>query len=223
MFKVEAKWIARVLKDLPLDQASPCLDLGSSDLVYRTQFQPWIAQLVFDPLTDRGGKVIYSDLKQSAGVDLAADLMSDADFERIRATRPNTVLCCNILEHVADRIGFVQRLSELVPPGGHLILTAPRSYPYHEDPIDTGFRPTPQELAALFPDFQITEAHEFEAGSYRNQVAEAPLWLLPRHILRLFFPFINYKGWRQSAERFLYLFSPYRVSCLLLCKPNTRT
>jgi hypothetical protein len=221
VFEVEAKWIAEVPGTLPLEQASPGLDLGSSDLVYRTKTQPWIAERVFEPLTRRGVKIIYSDLKQSAGVDLVADLMSDTDFDRIRVIQPKTVLCCNILEHVVDRSAFAGRLTALVPAGGHLILTAPRSYPYHEDPIDTGFRPTPQVLAALFPAFQIAEVHEFEAGSYRDQVATAPIRILSRHIIRLLFPFVNYKGWRQSAERFSYLFRSYRVSCLLLRKQGT--
>jgi hypothetical protein len=221
VFEVEAAWIAKVLGNLPLEQVSPCLDIGSSDMAYRTQTQPWIAQQVFEPLERRGVKIIHTDLKQSPGVDLVADLMSDPDFDRIRAVQPKTVLCCNILEHVVDRSAFARRLTHLVPADGNLILTVPRSYPYHEDPIDTGYRPTPQELASLFPDFRIVEGHEFEAGSYRDQIAVAPVRRLARHVIRLLLPFVNYNGWRQSAERITYLFRPYRVSCLLLSKHST--
>ena len=61
------------------------------------------------------------------------------------------LLCCNVLEHVRDPGEFARRCAMLVRPGGVIVVTVPRSYPHHADPIDTLYRPTPEEAAALFP------------------------------------------------------------------------
>ena len=70
---------------------------------------------------------------------------------RLGTGRFRALLCCNVLEHVRDPGEFARRCGTLVMSGGVLAVTVPRSYPHHSDPIDTLYRPTPEEAAALFP------------------------------------------------------------------------
>jgi hypothetical protein len=216
MFEVEADWVETSLRNLPTDSISPCLDLGSSDLAYRTEFQPWIDARVFQPLALRGVAVHHCDLKDAPGVDLVADLMRDDDHARLLAIAPKLVLCCNILEHVPEPAAFAARLATLVRPGGRIVLTVPHRYPYHEDPIDNRFRPGIQEVADLFPGFAVEQAAILEAGSYREEVARQPVRTLTRHLIRQSVPFLGLEKWKQSAERLLYLIRSYEVTCLLL-------
>ena len=218
MFEVEAGWLEKVLSRLSTECLSPCIDLGSSDFVYRTEFQPWIDERVFKPLALRGVAIHHCDLKNAPGVDVVADLMNDEGRTRIMRIAPNSVLCCNILEHVAEPAAFASRLASLLGPGGYLVLNVPHRYPYHEDPIDNGFRPEIQEVAALFPDFSVVEAAVLEAGSYREEVARQPLRILTRHFARLLLPFLGLQKWKRSVARLSYLFRSYEVTCLLLVK-----
>jgi SAM-dependent methyltransferase len=218
MFEVEADWVENTLRDIPTASLSPCLDLGSSDLSYRAEFQPWIDERVFRPLAARGVVITYCDLKNAPGVDLVIDLMCDDDHAQIVALDPKLVLCCNILEHVAEPAAFAARLATVVRPGGRIVLTVPHRFPYHEDPIDNGFRPTTLEVAALFPGFAVEQASILQAGSYRDDVARRPVGILARHLIRLSLPFLSLKKWKISAEKLLYLFRPYEVTCLLLLK-----
>src|SRR5205085_4736707 len=59
--------------------------------------------------------------------------------------------------HVTDRQIVCAAIWSLLPPGGFLILTVPYRFPYHEDPIDTMFRPSVEELAQLFPGTAIQQ------------------------------------------------------------------
>ena len=62
------------------------------------------------------------------------------------------VLCCNILEHVADREAFARVCDQILSPGGTIVVSVPQSYPLHMDPIDTYYRPMPAEIAQLLVD-----------------------------------------------------------------------
>ena len=74
-----------------------------------------------------------------------------------KAIHPKTVLCCNMFEHVDDRYKFASICDEVLSPGGYLLITVPHSYPYHLDPIDTMFRPSVDEIAKLFPYYELVE------------------------------------------------------------------
>ena len=62
------------------------------------------------------------------------------------------MMACNILEHIPqDRFdAFVSALDSIVRPGACLAISVPYSYPLHLDPIDSYFRPSPDELALMF-------------------------------------------------------------------------
>jgi 2-polyprenyl-3-methyl-5-hydroxy-6-metoxy-1,4-benzoquinol methylase len=69
--------------------------------------------------------------------------------------RIKTVFAFNLLEHVSNYNKAAKNISSVIPKGGYLFVSCPREFPYHPDPIDNGFRPTPAELAGLFPKMKI--------------------------------------------------------------------
>lgn len=213
----EAAWIGRQ------NLSSPVLELGSSTLHFRTTSQPHIDQLIHAPLREKGFQVVHADLKSAEGVDIVGDF-ADLDVqERLRAVGARSILCCNLLEHIIDRSAMARLLDSLLEPGGTMIVTVPFSVPFHNDPIDTYFRPTPDELAALFPDYAVTAAAIVNSTSYGQDLirerANLPLTFL-KTLWRLS---KVWKGWRMYLHmnhRLLWLFRPYRTSCVALRKPG---
>ena len=109
----------------------------------------------------------------------------------------------------------------LVRPGGIIVVTVPRSYPHHADPIDTLYRPTPEEAAALFPQTALVAAEIIDVGlSYRDEIRRRP-WLLLRPLLRLPVPFLGLAKWRNSMVKPYWLFHNYRVSAAVLRRTET--
>ena len=127
-----------------------------------------------------------------------------------------TVLCCNVLEHVPDVRTFGGRLGQIVAPGGRLVVTVPHRYPHHNDPIDTMFRPSPEELSALFPDLKPEAATVLRTGTYRSEFARRPVTLFFRHLFRLPVPFFGFAKWKRSVGKLQYLVRPFEVTCAVL-------
>lgn len=156
MLIAEADWIGSITSGLPAE-AFPLGNIGCQTDKSRKEVQPWIQQRIFDPLASRNQPVVHVDIRDEPGVDVVADLMSDQGLATLRGLGVRTVLCSNLLEHVEDPVAVLDRLVEVVPPGGYLIVTGPRDFPYHADPIDTMFRPSWQEMAAMVGDRLVIE------------------------------------------------------------------
>lgn len=219
MQEAEAKWIESTLRAFSPEDLSPILDIGSQTLAFRTQEKPYIHDDLFAPLLARGISVIYSDLQEGEGIDLSANLLEDDGFNQIKATAPRTIFCNNVLEHVLDPAEFANRCFALLPPGGRLVITVPNSYPHHRDPIDTMFRPTPDEICALIDaPLTVLDAEIIETGSYRDNLKKRP-WIIYRQIIRLPFPFLGWTRWKRSMKKFYWMIWPYRQSCVIIQKP----
>jgi SAM-dependent methyltransferase len=150
MFREESLWLNDLFAKEPLEQGAKVLDIGSSTEYFRRVEQPYIDYHVFRPLRKRGVEAVHVDVKEADGVDLVVDLtVPDLGSTLDSLPRGDIVLCSNLLEHVTDRELVVGRLRDLTASGGLLVVTVPHVYPYHPDPIDTLFRPTDAELAAL--------------------------------------------------------------------------
>lgn len=216
MFKAEAIWLSQKLGSLPVDELSPMVNIGSSTGAMRTREQFWTDQELFAPLRARGVRLVHVDRREeNDGIDIHADLMDDAGFEQVKAVRPRAVLCCNILEHVPDPAAFARRCMTLLAPGGHLFITVPYSYPYHRDPVDTMFRPTPAEVAALLPRATMTVGEIIDVGeSYRGDVRKRP-WIILRHVIRFPFPFVSPQRWVRSMRKLYWLANNYQVTCAI--------
>jgi len=212
MFKAEAAWLEQWLREHSPAELSPLLNVGSSTSTFREKEQPWTEQLLFAPLRSRGIRLIHLDAREGEGIDIRADILSEADLPRIKATGAKAILCCNILEHVTAPEKLARRCIDIVGPGGFIFVTVPFSYPHHRDPIDTLFRPTPKALSLLFRPAVMLKGEIVDAGeSYRDQIRRRP-WILFRHILRFPFPFIGFEGWKRSMSKLHWLFNNYRIT-----------
>ncbi|HZT88716.1 MAG TPA: methyltransferase domain-containing protein [Stellaceae bacterium] len=218
MFEAEARWLRRALEAFPDERLSPLLNLGSSDRAFREVAQPWIERELLRPLRARGIGICHVDRRTAPGVDIQADLTDPADAARLRRLGARALLCCNLLEHVTAPDRLAAHALDLLDPGGLVFVTVPYSYPHHRDPIDTMYRPTPDELAALFPGARLRQAEILGAGlSYRDEILRRP-WLLLRHLARLPVPFLSLDQWRRSMAKLYWLAAEYRITCAVFEK-----
>lgn len=213
----EARWLADSLSTYSTDRLSPLLNVGSSTLEYRARIQPHVESLVFEPLSRRGVETTHLDLKRGAGVDVSGDILDPEVFEGLRRKGYNAILCTNILEHVADPQRVLARCADLLPEEGLLFVTAPRSYPYHPDPIDNGYRPSPDELAAALPALCLRAGAVVDGRTFFHYVlTERPVEAL--HLLRILLPFLSLDKWKASVSRLCWSFKPFQASCVVLQK-----
>ena len=170
------------------------------------------------PLRARGVEILHVDMRSGPGIDVQADLTDPADVLRLSGLRPRALLCCNLLEHVAEPDRLARHCLTTLADGGLVFVTVPFSYPHHRDPIDTMSRPDPQELAELFAGARLLDGRILGAGrSYRDQVRERP-WLLLRQLARFAVPFLSFEKWRRSMGRLYWLAAEYRISCAVFEK-----
>lgn len=153
----EAAWLGELLRALPVDQLSPMLSVGSGTPAFRAAFQPWIETSVFRPLAERGVRVLHHELEPNEGIDISGDLGDDDVRRQLREAGVRSILCLNVFEHVLDRHGLADALLASLPPGGILVVTVPRRFPFHADPIDTLFRPSASDLAGLFEGGEVSD------------------------------------------------------------------
>jgi len=167
MLLEEAKWLREHVLQLSVSNQR-VLNVGSSTRHARTEAQPHMQSDLFDPLAASGFNVTHTDLQPAEGVDLVGDLTDEAFLAKLLRDDYGLVLCTNVLEHVPERAALVNALAKLPSPGGYLVVTVPKHYPYHYDPIDTMFRPGAKTLSAMFPTLQLVEGQVLEAR--RRQV-----------------------------------------------------
>jgi SAM-dependent methyltransferase len=164
VLRAEAAWLQARLEQLPDDDLSPLLSIGSGGRELRST-QPWIEEVIYAPLARRGVKVLHHELEPADGVDVAGDLTDRDFFDRLSQLQIRSVLCSNVLEHVPNRDEVAAGIERIVAPGGYALVSVPRRYPYHPGPIDTLFRPTPDELRSLFPNLVYESGAEIRTES----------------------------------------------------------
>jgi 2-polyprenyl-3-methyl-5-hydroxy-6-metoxy-1,4-benzoquinol methylase len=149
----EAFWIRNALACSGITAGMELLDVGSSTRRFRTQTQPYIEEQVFAPLRRRGVQVYHLDQKSAEGVDFVVDIndLNAGSLGKIF----DVVLCSSMLEHVRFPEKISRVLLDMVKPAGMVLVTVPRVYRYHPDPVDTGFRPSFSQLLALFPGTEV--------------------------------------------------------------------
>jgi len=221
VFEREAIRLREIL--LAQRDVSPLLNLGSSDALYREQTKPHIERELFAPLRAAGIEIVHADLKSAPGVDVAGDIRDPAVQARLGAGF-GCVLIANMLEHVRDRAMIAGICEDLAGPSGLILATVPSSFPYHADPLDTGYRPQPEELAALFAGSEVLLTEEIEGETYREQLSkrqETIAGALFRTALAvLAFP-VRPRSARAKLSRWLWYKRSYRVAIALVrVKPS---
>ena len=213
----EAFWIGEALRDAE----GPVLELGSSTGHFRTVAQPHIDACIGEPLRARGLRLVHSDLKAAEGVDVSGDFNDPAVRETLRRVEARTILCCNMFEHVEDRPALARLCDELLQPAPRLVISVPHSYPLHADPIDTYFRPSPAQIAAMFPAYDIQAEQVVTSQTYLQSILTHPN---PRAALaevfkKLLKVWVGPRAWLMRNHRLLWLFRPYRIAVVVLRKP----
>jgi hypothetical protein len=217
MFEAEAIRLREIL--LAQGEISPLLNLGSSTRAFREQAKPHIERELFGPLRAAGVAVFHSDLKQADGVDLVGDILDPAVRADLKGRGFRTLLIANMLEHVSDRASVTRACEEIVGPGGLILATVPASFPFHADPIDTGWRPAPAALAAAFAGSEMLLAEEVQGRTYREDMAArgSSLWQeFGRTLGFLLISPFRPKSARARLSRWRWYRRPYVVSLALV-------
>lgn len=219
MLEREAQWIGEILDQFQPDHISPLLNVGSATAEFREQVQPWIDQRVFAPLRKRGIVVDHLDMQDGDGINIRGDLTEDAFVASLSSRGYRALLCCNLLEHVPDPGAICTKLEQLLPPGGYLVITVPHRFPYHPDPIDTGFRPTVAELVRLFSQCNLVEGMVLDCGTGWDYVGRDPRALITKVVRRLT-GMRQHGGVKGSASFGPWLFRRFQQTCVVLQKPE---
>jgi hypothetical protein len=214
MMECEARWLTEVLAKMPVQRMSPLVNIGSSTDHFRNVTQPYIGA-IFDGLKMRGVDVVHTDLGAGPGIDIAGDLYDDNVLTRIRAVGPRALICTHVIEHVEDRVRFAGRLMDLLDEGGLFFITVPMSYHEHHAPIDTMYRPSPDQLVDLFAEQHIITKAEILGGTYWSWIRKRPFTLITRHVVRFFIPFLGWKKWKRSMRKLYWLFHRYKVAAIV--------
>jgi hypothetical protein len=217
MFEAEAARLCDIL--LAQESVSPLLNLGSSTRHYRETVKPHVERRLFGPLRAAGVTVVHSDLKSGDGIDVAGDVLDPAVQDALRARGFRCVLLANVLEHVRDRAAVIAACEGIVGPGRLVLATVPSSHPYHADPLDSGYRPAPGELAAAFTRSRALLAEELAGPTFAEALARRGASLggemLRTALWCLAFP-LRPKSARARLDRWRWLQRPYRVSIVLV-------
>ncbi len=217
MFDTEAARLCEIL--LEQEILSPLLNLGSSTREFRHVTKPHIEARLFKPLVLAGVTVVHSDLKAAEGVDISGDILDPAVLSRLKAMGVKCVLISNLLEHVRDRPAAIAACEEIVGSGGLILATVPSSFPFHADPIDTYYRPTPDALARAFTGSEILLSEELIGRTYAEQIeaAGSALWReLALTICWSLIFFLRPKSAASRLHRWLWYKRNYRVSIALV-------
>ncbi len=217
MLPEEARWLGQRLAGLPNTAVEPLINVGSSTGKFVTQDQPWIDRHLFAPARERGLGVVNIDIKSAPGVDLVGDVCDPAFRARVAAVGGRALMCTNLLEHVRDPGEIASALTALIPKHGYLLISGPKSYPWHADPIDTLFRPDVDELARLFPGTELVAGEVVCSGTYWDWLGRSPIGLL-RAFGRLMLPFYFPRGWWSSLLKLGWFFRPFSATCVVLRK-----
>jgi hypothetical protein len=213
MMECDARWLMATMALVPVERISPLVNIGSSDEYFRTVTQPHVGA-IFKMLEERGVRVIHTDLDAGKGIDVVGDLYDDAVITRLRAENPRALVCTHVFEHVEDREALRDGLMSILNSGDLFFITVPMSYHEHHAPIDTMYRPCPDELAWLFAEHRVLTKAEIPGGTYWSWIRKRPFTLITRHVVRFFIPFLGWRKWKRSMRKLYWLFHPYKVAAI---------
>jgi hypothetical protein len=209
--------IKSMLSDYQLRVGRPfahVINLGSGDVDKLKNDKPWVFENVFLPLKISGANIIHSDFKNFGGVTHVCDLRLPEALSFTKDMHgPKLFILANVLEHVPKtaRNNILNKIFSAMKKDDGLLVTVPNQYPYHPDPIDTLYRPSPQDLYGLIK-LNWIEGKVIAAGSYREEFLNMKTLKKIRKILKIFFPFQSPKEYLNNLHRFLYLFKKYKVT-----------
>jgi len=226
MLPREAEWLLKYAIQ-KIKNNTTLLNIGSSNKRFIKKIQPHIYHNLIEPLNQKDVEIINVDIKEDDGVDIVANILNKNDREKIKKINYQYILCSNVLEHVIELENFCESLSELLPEGGYLIITVPNKYPYHEDPIDTMFRPTINQLQEYFPNLKLVFGEIVDCGTvkeYEKYKRKINPWVeyirITKSFIKKLMPFYKYDQWKknQIKKRDFKANEHYLVTCAIFRK-----
>ena len=147
------------------------INLGSGNVEQLKKTKPWVSKNVFDLFKKQKTKILHVDAENFPGVDIVQDLSQPNSLsfcDELKGSR--LFILANVLEHIPKKAHteFLKKIYSKMKSKDGLIITVPYDYPYHADPIDTMYRPSPHDLHALLP-LTWLEGEIVTAGSYREE------------------------------------------------------
>lgn len=123
------------------------LDIGCGNKPYNIFFREYITEHI-------GCDIVQSSEK-------SVDVVCEATNIPLPDNSFDTILCTQVIEHVADHNKLIAEAYRLLKPGGNLILTGPMYWPLHEEPYDF-FRFTKHGFQFIFEKsgFKVLEIRE---------------------------------------------------------------
>jgi glycosyltransferase involved in cell wall biosynthesis/SAM-dependent methyltransferase len=83
---------------------------------------------------------LFSNAKKYVAIDLARDrnshVVADVQALPIASEVADSVVCTEVLEHVADADRVIEEVIRILKPGGNVLVTAPMSWNLHYEPYD---------------------------------------------------------------------------------------
>lgn len=182
------------------------LNLGSSTANFRDFQQPYISKYIFSNIDSSLSRVIHVDLKNEAGVDLVADITKAEDLEILREYHADILVVSNLLEHVTNLEQTCSNLLSLMKENTVLILSGPKMFPFHPDPIDNGWRPGEEEIRLAFPELKVSNFCILKSANLQFAVIDQHVLLkVAKYITRLIRAIFSLEDSRVIKENF---FSP---------------
>jgi hypothetical protein len=218
MLKSEAKKIGNLLNEIVNDLSSKdeivILNLGSQVQNFIDLHQPYIYNYVFRKLENNSKiKIVNIDLQDLPGVDVIMDLTKESDYIKISQYLPDIVIISNLLEHVSSVDSVLSNLAKYFKGDYQVIVSGPRVFPYHADPIDNLFRPSKKELKNIFLKYgfiRISHKYKyslnifFSTKNFKEALVDnlysiktlinSPKKLLDRNLTKRFLPIVIFIG-----------------------------
>lgn len=232
MLLEEAKWLGKELMNLATKtEKAKVLNVGSGTAEKYDSIQSQQNDFIFKLLRAQKVETINTDIEAGEGVDLVGDLTDNAFLQLLEKKNFNIVTCNNLLEHIETIQPICDSFQTIVAPNGYLVVSVPYRYPYHPDPIDTMFRPGVNDLQRLIAGFELVKGEiisgtrnvKYPGGevkqerNYFETLMNDKAYAF-RLLLRSFLPFYKFSNWWNTVRYFPYLFSPYKVTCVVLKK-----
>jgi len=147
------------------------LDLGCGNVPY---YEIYKDNVIDNVCVDWG-----NSLHKNPYLDIEADLNKPFPFEDDSF---DSILCADVLEHIAEPHQFINEIGRVLNPGGNAIIMVPFLYWLHEEPHDY-FRYTKHALKHLVEKsgLEVLELNEY--GLYSDVLLDIFSKGLPRSIL----------------------------------------
>jgi len=189
------------------------INLGSGNVEQLKKTKPWVSKNVFDLFKKQKAKILHVDAENFPGVDIVQDLSQPNSLsfcDKLKGSK--LFILANVLEHIPKKAHaeFLKKIYSKMKSKDGLIITVPYDYPYHADPIDTMYRPTPNALYQLLP-LTWLEGEIVSAGSYKEEFRRMNVFKKIRKLLKPLWILQKPTKWLEN-HRLFYLFKQYQIT-----------